>query len=110
MSVQEVSELQPVDDETYKSFIADGVVVLEFWAIWCGDSYLIKEQVEQMAAQFAGQAKFGRVDLDINQWSVEQAGVTQLPNVVYYKNGQIVDRIVGVTPEHILSECLQKYL
>lgn len=102
--------LQEVLDDNYEAFIAEGVTVLEFYAIWAGDCYIVQREIEQLAAEFTGQAKFGRVDIDICSWSLEQAEVTQLPNVVYYKNGQIVDRVLDVNPDHIYAEVLQKHL
>lgn len=85
-------------------------VLVDFWAAWCGPCRIIAPSVEQLAAEFAGRAHIGKLDVDKNQITAARFGVQSIPTLLIFKNGREVDRIVGVQPKEALARRLEGHL
>lgn len=83
-------------------------VLVDFWAEWCGPCRMIAPVIEQLSAELAGQAKIGKVDVDSNQQLAVQYGVRSIPLLLFFKDGQVRDQIVGagVTKEQLKAKLL----
>ena len=85
-------------------------VLIDFWAIWCGPCRLVAPIVEQLAAEYAGSAKVGKLDVDQNQNTALKYGIRSIPTLLIFNKGEVVDRIVGAVPKKSIVEKLAPLL
>ncbi len=95
------------DQEVLKSTTP---VLVDFWAEWCGPCRMIGPIVEEMAGEYDGKAKITKVDVDSNPQISMKFGIRSIPTLLIFKNGQIVDQIVGAVPKSVLKKQLDAQL
>jgi thioredoxin 1 len=103
-SVNEVSEK---DFETEVLQSAQPVLI-DFWAPWCGPCRMITPIVEQLAGENAGSAKVAKINVDDSPNIAATYGVNSIPTIMIFKNGEVVDRFVGVQPKSRLQDALSQ--
>jgi thioredoxin 1 len=89
---------------------SDELVLVDFWATWCGPCRAIAPVVDQIADEFVGKLKVGKVDTDQHQQTAMNLRVTSIPALFIFKGGQEVDRIVGAVPKAKLVERVRAHL
>jgi thioredoxin 1 len=101
-----------VTDANFKSEVLESTtpVIVDFWAEWCGPCKMIAPLMEQLATEYDGKLKVGKVDVDSNQQTSMQFGIRSIPTLLIFKNGKVVDQIVGVVPKHTLADKISKHL
>src|SRR4051812_35109100 len=77
-------------------------VLVDFWATWCGPCRAIAPTIEELASEFAGKAKVGKVDVDENTRVATMFNIRSIPTLLFVKDGQVVDQIVGAAPKGTL--------
>jgi thioredoxin 1 len=89
---------------------SDQPVLVDFWATWCGPCKMIAPTIEELASDYHGKARIGKVDIDQNQEVAMQHGIQAIPTILIFKNGEVVQRFQGVSPKAALSEALDAAL
>lgn len=100
-----------VTDETFPLALElQPVVVVDFWAPWCGPCRALGPVIEKLAARYDGRVTFAKLDVDENPATSRQFGVQSIPALLFFENGKLVDRTVGFLPESLLVGKLDKLL
>ena len=100
-----------ITDANFSEIIkSDKPVLVDFWAEWCGPCKMIGPVVERLAESYEGQAIIGKVDVDMNPETAMKFGIRSIPTLLLFKDGEIVDKVIGAVPAVVLEEKLQKYL
>ena len=94
-------------DETIKKY---PVVLVDFWAGWCGPCRALAPTIAELANEYAGKVFVGKLDVDENPKIAEKFQVYSIPTVVLFKNSNEVDRIVGLCPKNKFETALQKQM
>jgi thioredoxin 1 len=85
-----------LNEKKFDDFVKKGKSVVDFWAEWCGPCRIIGSIVEEVANEMKGKVKFAKVDVDGNQDLAQRFDVMSIPTLIFFKDGQQVNRIVGV--------------
>jgi thioredoxin 1 len=100
-----------VTDETFESEIEKhvGLAVVDFWATWCGPCRMIAPILEQLATEYAGKVKVAKLDVDTNIRTATRFNVRSIPLLLFFKDGKVVDQIVGAVPKMHIETKLQQH-
>lgn len=101
-----------ITDDNFKEEVLDSdkPVLIDFWAVWCGPCKMIAPIVEELAVEFEGKAKIGKLDVDSNQQSSINYGVRSIPTLLIFKDGEVKETIIGAVPKANLVEKLNSVI
>lgn len=106
-----MSNTMAVTDDNFASEIegTTGLAVVDFWAAWCGPCRMIGPIVDQLATEYAGKAKVTKLDVDANQKTAFKYGVRSIPTILFFKDGKLVETVVGLQSKPALDQKFKKY-
>jgi thioredoxin 1 len=89
---------------------SSGVVVVDFWASWCGPCKMIAPIIEELSEEYSGKAEFGKVNVDDNPQLSSKYRVLSIPTLLVFNNGTVVETLVGFRPKQELKALIEKYI
>jgi thioredoxin 1 len=95
--------------ENFEAETREGVALIDFWAPWCGPCRIQGPIVEKVAERVNGNAKVGKLNVDENPTVAARFGVTGIPTIILLKDGEEIERFVGVQPEDVLVSKIESY-
>lgn len=101
-----------VTDETFETEVIgksrDVVVVVDLWAPWCGPCKMVAPVLEKLSREFAGDLKVVKVNVDESPATSQRFAASSIPMLLFMRDGELVDRVVGAQPEHVLRDAVQR--
>ena len=98
-----------ITDATFEEETSEGVVLIDFWATWCGPCKMQSPVIDQLSEEM-DDVKFTKMDVDQNQETARNLGIMAIPTLLIKKDGNIVDRLTGYTPKEKLEQILDQYI
>ena len=105
-----MADVMELSDKEFESEVLQATVpvLVDFWAPWCGPCRMIAPLVDELARENAGSLKVAKVNIDNSPNVATQYGVTAIPTLIVFKNGEVVDRFLGIQPKHRLQEAIDQ--
>ena len=100
-----------VTDQNFQEVVGGAdLSMVDFWAVWCGPCRIVAPFVEQLADEYAGKVTVGKLDVDSNQRTATQFNVRSIPTILFFKEGKVVDQVIGAVPKPALDRKIQEHL
>jgi thioredoxin 1 len=106
------NKMVELTDDAFDQDIGEhkGLAIVDFWATWCGPCQIIAPVIEQLAQEYEGKLRVGKLDVDANQQTAIRFNVRSIPSILFFKDGALVDTIVGAVPKAALVDKIESHL
>jgi thioredoxin 1 len=98
------------DDFDERITALEGPILVDFWAAWCAPCKAIAPVLEQYAEEMAGRVHIAKIDIDANGDLANRFGIRSIPTLIVFKNGKVVDQLVGAVPKDQIRRMVEKHL
>jgi thioredoxin 1 len=107
-----MAAIHAVTDATFRTDVleADGPVLVDFWAPWCGPCLAVAPTLEQVARHYADRVRVLKLNVDENPKTAEAYGIRSIPTIALFLKGQVVDGVLGIAPKAFFAEMLDRHL
>jgi len=105
-----IINITELNETNYEGFISEGISLVDVWAPWCGPCKTISPIIDELSDEYREQVSFGKLNADDNSEKVRELGVRNIPTILIYKDGQIVERNTGAISKNQLKELIDKHL
>ncbi len=99
-----------LNNENFDSTVASGVTLVDFWAPWCGPCRMIAPVIEELAEEYDGKATIAKVNTDEEQDIAVKFGIRSIPTILFFKDGEVVDQMIGAASKQAFAEKLDALL
>jgi len=101
-----------ITDANFEELVlkSDKPVLVDFWAEWCGPCRMVGPVVEELAKEYEGKAVIGKVNVDLNSKIPAEFGIRNIPTILFFKNGQMVEKHVGVAAKSVLAGKIDSHM
>jgi len=99
-----------LDEKSFESTISEGVTLVDFWAEWCGPCVMMSPVIDELAGDYDGKAKIAKVNVDENPGVSMKFGIRSIPTLLVFKNGEVVDKVVGAVQKSALKAKLDPHV
>lgn len=101
-----------ITDSNFEELVlkSDKPVLVDFWAEWCGPCRMVGPVVEELSNEYAGKAVVGKVNVDNNAAISAKYGIRNIPTLLFFKNGEVVEKHVGVAAKNVLADKLNTHM
>ena len=101
-----------ITDANFEELVlkSDKPVLVDFWAEWCGPCRMVGPVVEELSNEYSGKAVVGKVNVDNNSGISAKYGIRNIPTLLFFKNGEVVEKHVGVAAKNVLAEKLNSHI
>lgn len=108
----ENGKVRAVTDQTFAAEVeqSSGLTLIDFWAVWCGPCRMVAPIVEQLADEYEGSLKVLKLDVDSNLQTSTRYNIRNIPTILFFKDGKLVDQVVGAMPKQFLERKVQQHL
>ena len=105
-------QAQQLTDATFDQDVLQSKqpVLVDFWAEWCPPCRIVGPTIDELSRDFAGRAVVGKLDVDANRVVAERYGISSIPTILLFKDGDIVDKFVGVTSREELAQAIERLI
>ena len=107
------SKVLEVTDQNFTEQVVDaeGLAIVDFWATWCGPCRMVAPIIEELADSYGEQGlRVGKLDVDQNPQTASRYGVRSIPTILFFKRGELVDKVIGAVPKAQLEQKVQQHL
>ena len=104
-----MSTVSHATDASFASDISTGLVLVDFWATWCGPCQIMLPRLDELATKVEGKAKIMKMDVDQNNETPSSFGIMSIPTIILFKDGQVVEKVVGTREVSELETMIAKH-
>ncbi len=101
---------QAIEDKNFTQETDEGLVLVDFWATWCGPCRMQSPILDQLETEYGDQLKVVKMDVDENQATPQEFGIMSIPTLLLKKDGEVVEKLIGVHQKAQLKEVVNKYI
>jgi thioredoxin 1 len=105
-----IAYITELTDDNYNKFVENGLVLVDVHATWCNPCKIIGPIIDELSSDFQGRVSVGKLNADTSGQIISDLGIRNIPTILIYKDGEVVERLVGVTPKNKLTELINSYL
>jgi thioredoxin 1 len=105
-----IAYITELDEQNYKSFTENGLVLVDIKTDWCGPCKMISPIIDEISNEYQGQLSVGKLDADSNKNIVTELSIRNIPTILLFKNGEIVDKLVGGVDKKNITDLIDQYL